>query len=171
MIEEPSNNPQPQPDQSQTQPPSARRSRNQPQPKKPKIPIAIKPEQFEQEKGLKALYEKTKAIKLDEASEINVENSMKKIVLTLKSWHNEFIPKYTYDHFLQRCQALGTSKFLLVLQFIFRPTCQRCEGSTRARISGLPWLKTKRLLSLSLRAKSRYTSILPCRRRTSRPSK
>lgn len=53
---------------------------------KVKVSVAIKPEQFQTKKGIRALYEKTKALKIDEYSEINIESTMKKIVTVLKTW-------------------------------------------------------------------------------------
>jgi hypothetical protein len=101
-----------------------------------KVSTAIKPEQFQTKKGIRALYENTKALKLDEYSEINVENTMKKIATVLKSWHQEFVPKYSFDYFLQRCQALGNHKLLTVIGTLSRLTWRRCEESTKEQNNG-----------------------------------
>lgn len=97
--------------------PQGRTSRvNKEQQKKQKIKQsnALKPEQFQTKKGIKALYQKTKALQLNEFSDVNIENTMKKIVTALKTWHFEFMPKYSFEYFLQRCQALGNHKLMSV---------------------------------------------------------
>lgn len=66
------------------------------QPKKPKESFALRPQHFESKKGLQALYERTLNLNLDENSEINVEGTMKRIVMLLKSWHFEMTPKYSF---------------------------------------------------------------------------
>lgn len=35
---------------------------------------------------------------------------MNLVVMTLKSWQYQLMPKYSYGYFLQRCQALGGGK-------------------------------------------------------------
>jgi len=39
---------------------------------------------------------------------------MKKIVVIMKTWHNEMVPKYSFDYFLQRCQVMGSHKLVSV---------------------------------------------------------
>jgi hypothetical protein len=39
---------------------------------------------------------------------------MKKIVTLLKTWHVNMVPRYSFDYFLQRCQALGSNKRVVV---------------------------------------------------------
>ena len=53
-------------------PRASRGKKDQEKKEKVKVSTAIKPEQFQTKKGLRALYENTKALKLDEYSEINV---------------------------------------------------------------------------------------------------
>lgn len=35
---------------------------------------------------------------------------MNMVIVSLKTWHYQMMPKYSYDYFLQRCQALGNHK-------------------------------------------------------------
>ena len=115
---------------------SGRGRKEQEKKEKVKQERAIKPELFQTKKGIRALYENTTRLKLDEYSELNIENTMKKIATVLKNWHSEFVPKYSFDYFLQRCQSLGSQKTLCVLLPSSRPICRRCDGFTRARTNG-----------------------------------
>jgi hypothetical protein len=64
--------------------------------------------------GLQRLYEMTKALDISKSSDINVQQTMKKIVVCLKTWQFEMMPKYSFDLFIQRCQVLGNHKRLSV---------------------------------------------------------
>jgi hypothetical protein len=67
---------------------------------------------------------------------MNVTNTMKKIEMTMKKWQFEMAPKYTFDYFLQRCQALGSNKFTMVIIYSCRLTCQKLGGFIRVKIHG-----------------------------------
>jgi len=97
---------------------------------------------------------------------------MKKIVVTMKTWQFQMVPKYTFDYFLQRCQALGAQKQLMVIVHILRHTWPRLGRCTKENSLG-PQLRTKELQnSLSsqlLRARARTTiNMGTCKRNTSR---
>lgn len=63
---------------------------------------------------------------------------MNLVVMTLKSWQNQMMPKYYYDYFLQRCQALGSDKFVSVLILIkYRLTCIKLEEYIKESIIGI----------------------------------
>ncbi len=61
---------------------------------------------------------------------------MKKIVTSLKTWHFEMVPKYSFDYFLQRCQVLGGQKHLVVLEIIYRLICPKLEEFIKDKING-----------------------------------
>ena len=61
---------------------------------------------------------------------------MKKIATVLKNWHSDFIPKYSFDYFLQRCQALGNQKLLSVFLSLPRLTCRKYVEYIRERTHG-----------------------------------
>lgn len=46
---------------------------------------------------------------------MTIESAMNLVTVSLKTWHYQMAPKYSYDYFLQRCQSLGNSKILSVL--------------------------------------------------------
>ena len=77
--------------------------------KKQKATITLKSSHFEQRNGLRKLYEVSQKLNLDKG-EFRVDESMRKIAGALKCWQFEFMPKYSYDYFLQRCQVLGSNK-------------------------------------------------------------
>ena len=84
---------------------------------------SLKPEHLEAKKGLQSLYEKTLALNLDEkTATLNVEATMKKIMVVLKTWHFEAAPKYNFEYFLQRLQALGSHPRVTVKVHLLRPT-------------------------------------------------
>ena len=42
------------------------------------------------------------------------------VIVSLKTWHYQMMPKYSYDYFLQRCQALGNHKITSVYSNLLR---------------------------------------------------
>ena len=46
---------------------------------------------------------------------MTTESAMNLVAMTLKSWHYQMAPKYSYDYFIQRCQALGSHKVVSVI--------------------------------------------------------
>lgn len=59
------------------------------------------------------------------------------------------LPKYSFDYFIQRCQALGSHKRITVSYILFRLTCQKSEKFTKGKMFGkrlyLPKCKTKKI--------------------------
>ena len=45
---------------------------------------------------------------------MTTDSAMNLVVMTLKSWHYQFKPKYSTDYFLKRCQVVGSDKQVLV---------------------------------------------------------
>lgn len=43
------------------------------------------------------------------------ESAMNLVVITLKTWQRQMMPKYSYGYFFQRCQALGSNKLVAVI--------------------------------------------------------
>ena len=46
---------------------------------------------------------------------------MNLVVITLKTWQRQMMPKYSYGYFFQRCQALGSNKLVAVILSIMQP--------------------------------------------------
>lgn len=80
----------------------------QPQEKPRRKPISLKPEHFEKEAGLKKLYDMTGQVNWDQP--MTTESAMNLVAMTIKTWQTQLMPKFYYQFFLQRCQALGSNK-------------------------------------------------------------
>ena len=80
--------------------------------KKRMKPFSLKPESFENRNGLQKLYELTNHVKWDDL--MPLESAMNTLGVTLKTWHYQIAPKYSFDLLLQRCQALGSNKIVSV---------------------------------------------------------
>lgn len=63
------------------------------------------------------MYKAIEQLDLTNATD-NVELTMKKIVVLLKTWNFDMAPRYDFDYFLQRCKALGNHKFTQVREII-----------------------------------------------------
>ena len=65
-------------------------------------------------------------------ADVNIEKTMKKITIGLKTWHFNMRPKYSYEYFLQRCQALGSHKQLQVQSHPYlRLICTKYDDTTK----------------------------------------
>ena len=59
--------------------------------------------------------------KINWDDQMTVESAMNSISVSLKTWHYQMAPKYSFDYFVKRCQALGSNKFVCVKFDLFRP--------------------------------------------------
>ena len=74
----------------------------------------LKADDFEKANGVRTLYEMSKKLNLDHG-QAKVDQTMRNIVVTLKSWQYRMMPKYSFDYFVQRSQALGSKSQTAVL--------------------------------------------------------